>query len=98
MKDLKERKESKETKKGKEEGIGAAAGEALGTVGSWPRRSKTFLEDVRAETRRVTWPSAKQVRATTVVVIVTVFFFGAYFGILDWVFTRAVGWILQWGQ
>jgi preprotein translocase SecE subunit len=37
------------------------------------------------------------VRATTIVVIVTVFLFGAYFGILDWVFTRAVGWILQWG-
>ena len=77
--------------------IGEGAGEALSKVGSWPRKSKAFLEDVRAETKRVTWPSMRQVRATTVVVIVTVFLFGAYFGILDWFFTRAVGWILQWG-
>ena len=76
----------------------SAVGGALSDVAGWPKKTKTFLEDVRAETRRVTWPSAKQVRATTVVVIVTVFFFGAYFGILDWVFTRAIGWLLQWGQ
>jgi preprotein translocase subunit SecE len=77
---------------------GDGAGSALSSVVGWPTKTKTFLEDVRSETRRVTWPSARQIRATTVVVIVTVFFFGAYFGILDWVYTRAVGWLLQWGQ
>ena len=75
--------------------FGEGAGEALSKVGSWPKRTKAFLEDVRAETKRVTWPSMHQIRATTIVVIVTVFLFGAYFGILDWFFTRAVGWILQ---
>ncbi|MBI3933950.1 MAG: preprotein translocase subunit SecE [Acidobacteria bacterium] len=78
--------------------FGEGAGEALSKVGSWPQKSKAFLEDVRAETKRVTWPSLRQIQATTIVVIVTVFLFGAYFGILDWIFTRAVGWILQWGQ
>jgi preprotein translocase subunit SecE len=78
--------------------FGEAAGDALSKVGSWPTRGKTFLGDVRAELRRVTWPTRRQVQATTVVVIVTVFFFGAYFGILDWIFTRAVGWMLQVGQ
>jgi preprotein translocase subunit SecE len=77
--------------------FGEGAGEALSRMGSWPKRSKQFLKDVRAETQRVTWPSWGQIRATTVVVIVTVFLFGAYFGALDWVFTRAVSWILQWG-
>lgn len=86
------------TDQGKESKVGTAAGEALSAVGSWPKRTKTFLEDVRSETRRVTWPSKKQVQATTVVVVVTVFFFGAYFGILDWLYTRAVGWLLRWGQ
>ena len=98
MKDLKEDKEKKEEKERRESRVGAAAGEALDTVGNWPKRTKAFVEDVRSETRRVTWPSAKQIRATTVVVIVTVFFFGTYFGILDWIYTRAVGWVLQWGQ
>ena len=34
-----------------------------------------FLTDVRAETRKVTTPSWKEVRATTTVVIVAVFIF-----------------------
>jgi len=77
--------------------VGEGAGGALSKIGSWPRKSTAFLGDVRAETKRVTWPSMQQIQATTVVVIITVFMFGAYFGILDWFFTRAVGWILQWG-
>lgn len=35
------------------------------------------------EMRRVTWPSWKQVRATTLVVIITVFLFAAYFRVVD---------------
>ena len=74
-----------------------AEGGAFGSITAWPKKTKVFLEDVRSETRRVTWPTMGQVRATTVVVIVTVFFFGAYVGILDWLYTRVVGWILRWG-
>ena len=33
--------------------------------------------------RRVTWPTWKQVRATTTVVIVAVFAFAAYFAVVD---------------
>ena len=92
MKALKDDKENKESK------VGAAAGEALTAVGSWPSRTRAFLGDVRAETKRVTWPSFRQIQATTVVVIITVFIFGAYLGILDWVYTRVIGAILRWGQ
>ena len=88
-KGLKDEQESK---------IGAAAGEAIGAVGSWTKRTRAFLEDVRAETRRVTWPSFKQVQATTIVVIITVAFFGAYLGLLDVIYTRAISWILRVGQ
>jgi preprotein translocase subunit SecE len=82
---------------GRERKKATESGGALAGVGSWPKKTRTFLGDVRAETRRVTWPSRGQIRATTVVVIVTVFFFGAYFGILDWLYTRAVGWLLRVG-
>ena len=75
----------------------SAEGGALSTIAEWPKKTKTFLNDVRGETRRVTWPSFRQIQATTVVVIVTVFFFGAYFGILDWIYTRVVGWLLRAG-
>ena len=78
--------------------FGEGAGEALSKVGSWPKKTKAFLQDVRAETKRVTWPSFRQIQATTVVVIITVFIFGAYLGILDVIYTRVIGWILRWGQ
>jgi len=42
------------------------------------------------EMRRVTWPTRKQVQATTAIVVVTVFAFAAYFAVIDTVFTRAI--------
>ncbi len=76
----------------------AAVGAALSGAGSWPGRMKGFLSEVRAETKRVSWPNLTQIRATTIVVIVTVFFFGVYFGILDWVFNNVVRRILRLGS
>ena len=42
-----------------------------------------FLSEVRNELKRVTWPSQKEVYATTVVVILTSVFFGLYLFMLD---------------
>ena len=70
----------------------------LAVIRSWPTRTKNFLEDVRQESKRVTWPSFAQIRATTMVVILTVFFFGVYFGILDWVFNNVIRRILRLGS
>jgi preprotein translocase subunit SecE len=44
---------------------------------------KNYFEELQMEMRRVTWPSWKQVRATTVVVIIAVFAFAAYFFVVD---------------
>ena len=52
-------------------------------TGSWPERTKSYVEEVRAEMRRVSWPSWPQVRATTGVVIAAVFLFAAYFAVVD---------------
>jgi preprotein translocase subunit SecE len=46
-------------------------------------RSRLFLSEVRNELKRVTWPSRKEVYATTVVVILTSLFFGLYLFVLD---------------
>jgi preprotein translocase SecE subunit len=46
----------------------------------------------------VTWPSAREVRATTVVVIVTSIVMGLYLWGLDLLLDRFVLWILRrWG-
>jgi preprotein translocase subunit SecE len=56
-------------------------------------RVRLFLSEVRNELKRVTWPSRKEVYATTVVVILTSIFFGLYLGALDIIFDRTVRWI-----
>lgn len=55
-----------------------------------PVRVRTYLDGVVRELRLVTWPGRQQVRATTLVVLVTVFAFAVFFGVVDY--------ILAWGQ
>ena len=69
----------------------AAAGDSFGDrIKSWPERIKSFYNDVRTEMKKVTAPSFKEVRATTTVVIITVFLFGVYFWAVDTVIGRAI--------
>jgi preprotein translocase subunit SecE len=56
----------------------------------WPAEVKSYVEELHLEMKRVTWPSWKQVRATTVVVIAAVFAFAAYFFVVDFVVNRAI--------
>ena len=44
-----------------------------------------FLREVKAELKKVTWPNRKEVINTTTVVIVTVFFFGTYLSLVDFI-------------
>ncbi len=68
-----------------------AAGGSFGErLKSWPEKVRTFYNDVRTEMRKVTAPSWKEVRGTTTVVIITVFIFAAYFGIIDFIINKAV--------
>jgi preprotein translocase subunit SecE len=66
------------------------SGNLMQRVSSWPVRTKEYFEELQTEMRRVTWPSWKQVRATTTVVIVAVFAFGAFFFVVDNVVDRAI--------
>jgi preprotein translocase subunit SecE len=49
----------------------------------WFQRWKRFLGEVKMELRRTTWPSRKEVRNTTLVVLVTVFLFSLFLGVVD---------------
>ena len=61
----------------------------------WWDNSRNFLTEVRNEMRRVTWPSRKEVYATTVVVILTSAFFGIYLWGLDVTLSAAVNWVFR---
>jgi preprotein translocase subunit SecE len=64
---------------------------ALANIKEWPKQSKDYFGELQNEMKRVTWPSAKQVQATTAVVILTVFAFAAFFEVVDTILTRTVG-------
>ena len=75
-----------------EESIGGRARES---VTGWWGRSRRFLSEVRNETARVTWPSRKEVYATTFVVILTSIFFGVYLYGVDVLFSAIINWVFQ---
>src|SRR6202030_3266678 len=58
-------------------------------------RARVFLSEVRNELKRVTWPSQKEVYATTVVVILVSLFFGLYLFALDVGIDSVVLWIFR---
>jgi len=53
-------------------------------------RLKGFYTDVRSEMKKVTVPSWKEVQSTTIVVLVTVAIFGAFFWVVDMFLTKLV--------
>ena len=55
-----------------------------------PERLASFLRDVRSEMRKAVWPSRADVQSTTIVVLVTVFIFAAYFWLVDNIIGRAI--------
>ena len=53
----------------------------------WYKRMVPFLKEVRAEVRKVTWPSRNEVYNTTIVVIIATVFFGFYLFFMDIIFS-----------
>ncbi|HTM29666.1 MAG TPA: preprotein translocase subunit SecE [Vicinamibacterales bacterium] len=62
---------------------------------AWWGRAGEFFTEVRNEMKRVTWPSQREVYATTLVVILTSIFFGVYLFAVDLMFSAGVQWILR---
>jgi preprotein translocase subunit SecE len=58
-------------------------------------RARLFLSEVRNELKRVTWPSRKEVYATTIVVIIFSAAIGLYLFALDQLLIRVVEWLYR---
>jgi preprotein translocase subunit SecE len=56
----------------------------------WYKRFINFLKDVRAEVKKVSWPTRNEVYSTTLVVIIAMVFFGVYLYVMDVLFS----WVL----
>ena len=71
--------------------VSGIGGRVSGTVAD----TREFMHDVRVEMKQVTWPSKDDVVSTTTVVIATVFFFGVFLAIVDWLVQRGVAYVFK---
>ena len=58
---------------------------------SWTERIREFWKNVGVEITKVSWPTRDELRASTIVVIVTVLIVAAYIGVVDRILNVAVG-------
>lgn len=50
-------------------------------------RTVAYLRDVRAEVRKVTWPSVDDLRKSTTIIIIFLIVMGLLIGIIDWLWS-----------
>ena len=58
------------------------------------QQANQFMNEVVTELSRVTWPTVKDTYSSTIVVIVMVLISGALLGLLDFVWTKIIQWII----
>ena len=68
----------------------------LTKAGSWPEQTRSYIQEVKTEMKRVSWPSWPQVRSTTGVVIAAVFLFAAYFFVVDHIVNAIIGRVIDY--
>jgi len=75
-------------------GISAVAGGILFLVLYKNEQANQFMNEVIVELSRVTWPTQKDTRSATIVVIIMVLISGVVLGFLDYCWVQLLKWIL----
>ena len=60
------------------------------------QRTSQFIRDTRAEMRRVSWPSAKEVKDTTIITLIAVVFFAIYLFSVDRIWAFLIEHLRSW--
>jgi preprotein translocase subunit SecE len=64
-------------------------------IRDYTTKTTTFLQEVQAEIKKVTWPSRKDTLGSTLVVIVTVFLVAGFLGIIDFSLSLLIGTLIR---
>jgi preprotein translocase subunit SecE len=79
------------------EGRGARRERGLaGPRTGFVQRTAQFLRDTRAEMRRVSWPTANEVKNTTIITLIAVVFFAIYLFGVDRVWSFLIDHLRTW--
>ena len=68
--------------------------EFFAKLGNKFRNIIDFLKDTRKELNNVSWPGRREVTGTTIVVIVSVFFFGIFLFVVDLIVRNGMNYVL----
>jgi preprotein translocase subunit SecE len=63
--------------------------------GEWIGQSREFLEEVRGELRKITWPTQKEYVGGTIGVVIIVAIVTAFLGSEDWLLAKFIQWFMQ---
>jgi preprotein translocase subunit SecE len=66
-----------------------------GGIGAWLRNLPTFVQQVKAETGKVYWPSWTETWRTALMVVVMALMLGIFLFVVDWGFSRTVQALLR---
>jgi preprotein translocase subunit SecE len=79
------------------EGRGARRERGLaGSRTGFFQRTAQFVRDTRAEMRRVSWPTANEVKNTTIITLIAVIFFAIYLFAVDRVWSFLIEHLRTW--
>jgi preprotein translocase subunit SecE len=59
------------------------------------RNTPRFLNEVRAEARKITWTSRKETWITSVMVFIMVVMAAFFFFVVNWILNTAITWLLR---
>jgi len=75
-------------------GISVALAGILFLVLYWNEQANQFMNEVMVELSRVTWPTQKETTNATMIVIVMVVVSGMILGLLDYLWTTLLKWLI----
>lgn len=62
-----------------------------------PNAVVRYFRETGAELRKVTWPTRQEARHLTTVVVIVVILMAIALGLVDYVFSRLIGWLITLG-
>ena len=77
-------------------GAGSRSGKQRPSAPGFFARTGQFIRDTRAEMRRVTWPTANEVKNTTIITLIAVVFFALYLFGIDRVWAYLIDHLRGW--
>lgn len=72
----------------------ATPGKAASSGGRRPPSISTYIQESRAELRKVTWPTWEETRALTIAVIAMTLAIALFLGAVDQILNSLVNWLL----